>query len=263
MTNTRKPDLAFLGTAALVLAASTAVTIYWCGSMTAMPGMEMPGGWTMSMTWMRMPDQGWPGAAATFLGMWTVMMIAMMLPALVPMLMLYRESVRRTAGTRLAGLTTIAGMGYFAVWAVCGVTAFPLGIGLAEIAMRVPAVSRAVPIATGLVVMIAGILQFTAWKRRQLECCRNAPPRALAADTSAAWRHGLRLGLHCLHCCAGLTAMLLVLGVMDLRAMAFVAAAISAERLAPAGERVARGIGAVILAAGMYLVARDSGLLNL
>ena len=54
--------------------------------MSAMPGMEMPGGWTMSMAWMRMPGQGWPGAAATFLGMWIVMMVAMMLPVLVPML---------------------------------------------------------------------------------------------------------------------------------------------------------------------------------
>jgi len=48
--------------------------------------MPMPGGWTMSMAWMRMPGQTWPGAAASFLGMWIVMMVAMMLPSLVPML---------------------------------------------------------------------------------------------------------------------------------------------------------------------------------
>ena len=56
---------------------------------------------------------------------------------------------------------------------------FPLGLALAEIAMRVPAVSRAAPIATGVVVLIAGVLQFTAWKKRQLACCRAAPLRAL------------------------------------------------------------------------------------
>ena len=44
----------------------------------------MPGGWTMSMVWMRMPGQTWPGAAASFLGMWVVMMVAMMLPSLAP-----------------------------------------------------------------------------------------------------------------------------------------------------------------------------------
>ena len=46
-------------------------------SMSAMAGMEMPGGWTMSMAWMRMPGQSGPGAAATFPGMWTVMMVTM------------------------------------------------------------------------------------------------------------------------------------------------------------------------------------------
>ena len=58
-----------------------------------MDGMPMPGGWTMSMTWMRMPGQTWPGAAASFLGMWIVMMVAMMLPSLVPMLWRYRKAV--------------------------------------------------------------------------------------------------------------------------------------------------------------------------
>jgi Predicted metal-binding integral membrane protein (DUF2182) len=67
--------------------------------------------------------------------------------------------------------------------------------------------------------------------------------RPLPADAGTAWRHGLRLGLHCSHCCAGLMAILLVIGVMDLRAMGVVAAPITAERLAPAGERVARAIG--------------------
>jgi predicted metal-binding membrane protein len=132
--------------------------------MSAMGEMPMPGGWTMSMAWMRMPRQTWPGAAASFLGMWVVMMVAMMMPSLLP------------------------------------------------------------------------------------------------ADAGMAWRHGLRLGLHCSHCCAGLMAILLVIGVMDLRAMAVVAAAISVERLAPAGERVARAIGAVVVGAGLFLIARAAGL---
>jgi len=54
-------------------------------------------------------------------------------------------------------------------------------------------------------------------------------------------------------------AILLVIGVMDLRAMAVVAAAIAVERLAPGGERVARAIGAVAVAAGLFLVAQAAG----
>jgi predicted metal-binding membrane protein len=64
------------------------------------------------------------------------------------------------------------------------------------------------------------------------------------------------LGLHCVRCCFGLTTVLLVVGVMDLRAMTIVTAAISAERLVPGGVRVARFTGLVLVAAGVLLIAR-------
>jgi predicted metal-binding membrane protein len=258
MASDRASRRAFLSVSALLFAASAAVTIVWCASMSGMGGMPMPGGWTMSMAWMRMPGQTWPGAAATFLGMWVVMMMAMMLPSLVPMLWRYRQAVGNTGETRLAGLTALAGAGYFCVWTIFGMMAFPLGIALAEIEMQEPALARAVPGAVGVVVLMAGALQFTAWKARHLACCRGTPGygSTLPADAATAWRHGLRLGLHCSYCCAGLTAILLVTGVMDLRAMAVVAAAITLERLAPRGERVARAIGVVVVGAGLLLIAQ-------
>jgi predicted metal-binding membrane protein len=224
--------------------------------------MPMPGGWTLSMAWMLMPGQTWPGAAASFFSMWAVMMVAMMLPSLVPMLSRYRQAVGRTGGTRLGRLTAIVGAGYFFVWTVFGMTAFPLGVALVSIEIRHPALARAVPIAVGVVVLIAGALQFTAWKANQLACCRAGPAhgRTLPADAGTAWRHGLRLGLDCGRCCAGLTTILLALGVMDLRVMAAVTAAITIERLAPSGERVARAIGAVVVGAGLCLTARAAGL---
>jgi predicted metal-binding membrane protein len=255
-------ERAFLGVSVLLFVATAAVTIVWCASMSAMGGMPMPGGWTMSMAWMRMPGQTWAGAAASFFGMWVVMMVAMMLPSLVPMLRRYRQAVGTAGETRLGRLTALVGVGYFFVWTVLGVVAFPLGVAVAAIEMQQPALARAVPIAVGVVVLIAGAFQLTAWKAHQLACCREAPgpSRTLPADAGTAWRHGLRLGLHCSCCCAGLVAILLVIGVMDLGAMAVVAAAITAERLAPAGERVARAIGAVGVGAGLLLIARASGL---
>src|SRR5437667_7443789 len=90
---------AFLRVSALLFAASAAGTIVWCASMSAMGEMPMPGGWTMSMAWMRMPGQTWSGAASSFLGMWVVIMVAMMLPSLVPMLWRYRQAVGRTAAS--------------------------------------------------------------------------------------------------------------------------------------------------------------------
>jgi len=262
MASERASQRAFYGVSALLFAASAALTIAWCESMSAMGKMEMPGDWTMSMTWMRMPGQTWSGAAASFLGMWVVMMVAMMLPSLVPMLWRYRHAVGSTGEARLARLTALVGGGYFSVWTVLGMAAFPLGVALAEIEMQQPALARAVPIAVGGVVLIAGALQLTAWKARHLACCRAAPGRGctLPADAGTAWRHGLRLGLHCSYSCGGLMAILLVIGVMDLRAMAVVSAAITVERLAPAGERIARAIGVVVVEAGLFLIARAAAL---
>ncbi len=270
-TAERASRRAFFGVSALVFAGSAAATVAWCGSMAAMGGMPMPGGWTMSMTGMRRPGQSWPGAAASFLGMWVVMMVAMMLPSLVPMLWRYREAVGGAGGTRpgsargarLGLLTALVGAAYFLVWAALGSAAYPLGVVLSAAAMREPALSRAVPIAAGVVVLAAGLLQLTPWKARQLACCREVPRcgcTALAADAGSAWRHGLRLGLRCARCCGGLMAILLALGIMDLRAMAVVTAAITAERLAPTGQAVARVLGAVVVGVGLLLITRAVGI---
>src|SRR5260370_15322066 len=172
MASERTSQQAFLGVSALLFAVSTAVTILWCASMSAMGGMPMPGGWTMSMAWMPMPGQTWPGAAAAFLGMWVVMMVAMMMPSLVPMLWRYRQAVDGTGETRLGRLTVLVGVGYFVVWTVFGMAAFPLGVALAAVVMQQPELGRAVPIAVGVIVLIAGALQFTAWKAHHLACCR-------------------------------------------------------------------------------------------
>ena len=262
MASERASQRAFFGVSALLVTASAAVTIVWCAGMSAMGAMPMPGGSTMSMAWMPMSGQTWPGAAASFVGMWVVMMLAMMLPSLAPMLWRYRQAVGRTGETRLGRLTALVGAGYFFVWTVFGMAAFPLGVALAAIEMREPTLARAVPIAVGVVVLIAGSLQFTAWKARHLACCRDAPGlgRTRPADAGTAWRRGVRLGLHCSQCCVGLMAILLVIGVMNLRAMAVVATAITVERLAPAGERVTRAIGAVAVGTGLFLIARAAGL---
>ncbi|WP_266181332.1 DUF2182 domain-containing protein [Dyella humicola] len=262
MACARASQRTFIGGAALLFAASTTVTIVRCRSMSAMGEMPMPGGWTMSMAWMRMPGQTWIGVAASFLGMWTMMMVAMMLPSLVPALWYYRQALVRLGHTQLGQLSALVGTGYFLVWSVFGLAAFALGVALAAIAMQLPELARGVPVATSVVVLIAGALQFTAWKAHHLAHCRTTPAcdAPLPADAATAWRHGLRLGRHCLVCCTGMTAILLVVGVMDWRAMALVTAAITAERLAPEGERVARVIGALVVAAGLLLLTRATGL---
>src|SRR4029450_547065 len=73
----RNTEHAVLAVSSLLFAISTTLTIVWCVPMLAMGGMPMPGGWTMSMAWMRMPGQTWIGAVASLVGMWIVMMVAM------------------------------------------------------------------------------------------------------------------------------------------------------------------------------------------
>lgn len=229
-----------------------------------MDTMPMPGGDTMSI-WMPMCGQSWIGAAASFLGMWTVMMAAMMLPSLVPTLWRYRRSVGG-AGVLPAPLAAllVAG-GYLFVWTLLGAAVYPLGAAIMSVIMRYDALGRAVPAATGLLVLGAGALQLTRWRARHLTCCRRGchevtmRRRSSAADAVSAWIRGLRLGLHCSQCCAGLAAVLLVTGIMDLPIMLAVTAAITLERLAPGGERIARLTGIAVIVAGLFLTGRAVG----
>jgi predicted metal-binding membrane protein len=254
----RTARCAFAAVMVLLFVASATVTGLRCSSMSAMGGMPMPGGWTMSTVWMRMPGQAWLAAAASFLGMWMVMMIAMMLPSLAPALDRYRRRVEPAPRSSRGRLTSLVGLGYFFVWALLGLAVFPFGVALARVEMDQPALARAVPIATAFIVLLAGVLQFTPWKAHHLARCCEAFGRGpvLPAGKSTPFGLGLRLGLHCSLSCANLTAILLVLGVMDLRVMLALTAAINAERLAPARERTAQAIGVAALTLGWILVIR-------
>lgn len=258
----RAAGRAFLGVSSLLFAASAALTVAWSRTAPGMHGMAMSGG--APMLWMPMAGQTWPGLAASFDAMWCAMMVAMMLPSLAPMLWRYRQALG-IAGTRHpGGLSALAGLAYFLVWGALGLVAFSLGALFTTAQMRVPALAQLAPAATGLVMLAAGALQFSAWKARHLACCRPAGHRthgsAPMPRARDAVRHGLRLGWHCSLCCAGLTACLLAVGIMDLRAMAIVGLAITAERLLPGGTRVAHVVGAVTICAGVLLIARAAGL---
>lgn len=246
---------AFFGAAALLFAASAAGTVAWCLSMEGMGAIPMPGGWAVSMAWMPMCGQSWAGAALSFTGMWAVMMVAMMLPSLAPALWCYRRALGAGSSVQATLLPALAGLGYFAVWTLLGVLVFIAGAALVQALLHMPLPGGVGPLATGVLIWLAGVFQFTGWKSRHLGCCRKVEAAA-PAQPRAAWRYGARLGLHCSFSCAGWTLVLLALGVMDLGAMALVAAAITAERLLPRGERIARATGALAMLAGVVFVLR-------
>lgn len=245
MMNTRKPEHGLSVATALVFFASAVGIVVWCRSMAHMPGMEMPGQWTMSMAWMRMPGQGWLEAGATFVAMWALMMVAMMMPVL----------ALELRGMRLKAAGVLA-VGYFGVWTAAGVVIFPFGVAFAQLTMHSEVFSRVTPVLSALTVLLAGGLQFTSWKARLLSCCHREQHCCKGLTMDSALRAGARLGLRCLYCCASLTAVLLVIGVMDLLAMALITIAISAERLMPAAGRTPRLIGVALLLFGSSSLVR-------
>lgn len=248
-------DGALRAGSALLFALGAGATWQSCTAMAAMPPMSMPGGWSMSMMWMRMPGQTWLDAAAQFIAMWIPMMAAMMLPVLAPALQSHRRVVAGATGVRLDGLSTAVAAGYFAVWSAIGIVVFPLGALAANAAMRHAALAQAVPPALGALAVLAGALQFGGWKKRGLACWRAQSGAACgaASDMRSAWRHGVRLGLHCAHCCAGPTVVLLAVGCMEPAAMVLAALAIALERRGE-GMRAAHGIGIAAIAAGGWAI---------
>lgn len=247
----------FLAVCAALFLASAVATVAICLGMAEMGEVPLAGGWSMSITWTPLCGGSWIAAAGSFLGMWTMMTLAMMLPSLTPVLWRLREAAARSGEIRPDLIAALAGLGYLTVWVALGLVIFAGGALLVEAALRWPLLARAVPLAAGLLVIAAGLFQASRWKLAMLRHCRNA--RGVGA--MAAMGQGLWLGLACCASCAGLTVLLLAGGVMDLRGMAVVALAITAERLAPAGERIASAVGGVMLGAGLVQLARAFWLL--
>jgi predicted metal-binding membrane protein len=170
---------------------------------------------------------------APFLGMWTLMMAAMMLPSLVPALQRYR----RAAGNVWKTLPVAAG--YLLVWTIAGLALYPIGLWIT-------------PTRAAIVVALAGLFQFTRWKARILACCRGEH----GSPSLSPWRHGLRHGLNCVCCCGNLMAALIVIDAMDPIFMTAVTASITFERLR--GERAAHAVGVLVCAFALVLIVRGS-----
>lgn len=176
------------------------------------------------------------------------MMAAMMLPSLAPTLWLYRRHLRTTR-RRVARHTTLFAVGYAAVWSMFGgaISAVPAW--------------RSTPWMAGAIIVLAGAVQCSPWKAKQLLSCHHSCVTGLPTMSSPlqSLHDGFRLGVHCCASCAAPMAVLLVAGLMDMRMMAVITAAITAERVAPAGVRIARLTGALTVIAGLIICGRATG----
>jgi predicted metal-binding membrane protein len=253
----RHVSVIFVAFTALVFAVSVAATIYFCRSMAG--GMDMPGGWTMSMMWMRMPGQSWPAATAMFLLMWLVMMVAMMLPSAFPMLLNFRRPLTKNGNGSFGAPLLLVASGYFFVWLVCGVAVYALGVPFALAAMHLDWLSRSVPLLSGVALIVAGAFQFTSWKMSGLRRCRNSLCGATGQSCDVlkvGWRYGLEQGRNCCICCVAPMLALLALGAMNLGVMTLVAAVIAMEKLMPKPKLLVRCFGIVAVMVGMAMASR-------
>jgi len=233
--------IAFMAVCALAFAASMSATVYFCRSMCC--EMEMPGGWTMSMMWMRMRGQTWVASALTFLLMWLAMMVAMMLPSALPTFLKTRR--------QLPSLCCMA-FGYFAIWLAAGVGIYAFGLAFAAVAMRSETFSRAVPLLLSALLIAAGSIQFTHWKMTHLLRCRSPFGCAISCPQhETSFRLGCKQGAACCICCAAPMTIQLALGVMNPLVMIAVATIIAAEKLLPRPAIVARFIGISTIIAGV------------
>jgi len=233
----RQLPLGFPSACAMAFCAAVAGTVYFCRSMAG--GMDMPGGWTMSMMWMRMNGQTWFASAISFLLMW----LAMMLPSALPTLV----NTKRAA----ASLSVMAA-GYFAIWLAAGAGIYVPGVVFAATAMRWESFSRAVPALSGVALMVAGAVQFTRWKMTGLLLCRS--PLGCAAsclEREADFQLGCKQGAACCRCCAAPMTILIVLGMMNPFVIIGVAIAIAAEKFLPRPAIVARLVGILAIIAGI------------
>lgn len=239
-----KMSTAFIMICSLAFVISVTITIYFCISMGG--DMSMPGGWTMSMMWMRMPDETWFTSSLSFILMWLTMMVAMMIPSALPMFLKIRRQWNHLCYTAI---------GYFTIWLLAGIGFYILGVMFANAAMQSEFLSNAVPFFFGVILVLAGTYQFTRLKITNLLHCRS--PFGCGISTlqhETSFQLGCKQGIVCFACCSGLMTAQLILGIMNPLIMATVAIAITVEKLLPRPIITVRLIGIAAIIAGITTI---------
>jgi predicted metal-binding membrane protein len=235
------------------LAAIAACSWYFLVETEAAMRVMRGDGIFMQLMWMMME----PGDASRYLGatttMWVVMMVAMMVPAVMPMLIVFRR-LDRGANSEID--TFLFAGGYLLAWCLFSIAAAALqwlmhGAGWLDgelLSVR--------PLAAACVLVVAGAYQLTPMKEACLDKCRSPMGFFLAnwrAGRRGAVSMGLRHGLFCIGCCWMLMLIMFVGGAMSVITMALLSTFILAERMLPAGPWVARLPGLALIAWGSYI----------
>ncbi len=193
------------------------------------------------------------------LAMWAVMMAAMMVPSASPMILAFAGVNRQRRERALPyAATGFFLLGYLAVWTAFSAVATLMQAALHSAALLSPMMVSTSRILGGVLLIAAGVFQWTRLKYACLRHCRTPLGFLLTEWRDGAWgafSMGLRHGSHCVGCCWLLMGLLFVAGVMSLWWVAAIAAFVLLEKLAPAGLLIARVSGVLLAAWGLWTLA--------
>lgn len=194
----------------------------------------------------------------TMFAMWSVMMVAMMLPSATPMILLYANLARKRKPQSPPWIRIgLFISGYVLVWTGFSVVATAVNWGLHSGAHLTSMMGRATPLVGGIMLLAAGLYQWTSLKYACLANCRS-PVGFLTSHwrntTSAALEIGIRHGVFCFGCCWLLMALLFVLGVMNLVWIAALTVFVLLEKVVPRGQMISRVAGVLMFSWGISLV---------
>jgi predicted metal-binding membrane protein len=190
--------------------------------------------------------------------MWLVMAVAMMLPTAAPAILAFGDLSRGPAAAAGSGRQAAFVGGYLAAWFLFGALATAAQWSLATLAQHAPAFASHSPVFGGVLLVGAGLYQFSALKQSCLTQCRSPMMFFLAhwrEGTAGAFQLGLRHGAHCVGCCWALMALMLIAGMMSLGWTAALTALMLAEKILPGGAVIGRVVGIALVAWGGVLLA--------
>ncbi len=218
------------------------------GAGIEMEQMDMGGGQIMLMA----PAWSLSYATLIFL-MWAIMMMAMMLPSAAPTILLAAALMAQRGGNRMFGSTGLFVLGYLLVWFGFSLVATVLQFILDRAGLLSADMASANTMLAGVLLIAAGVYQWTPWKQSCLVQCRSPAEqltRYWRQGTFGPLRAGAMHGLFCLGCCWILMVLLFVGGLMNLLWIAALALLVLIEKLLPVGPRVSRLTGIALIVWG-------------
>jgi predicted metal-binding membrane protein len=245
-----------------VTAIAWAFTLYQPFAMSASMGSAMGEMEGMAMEDMAMDSMpaGWSFAGLLiFVTVWTIMMVAMMLPAAAPMILIFASAQARR-DRHVAVPTWIFVAGYILVWAAAGLGAYVLDQAFTKLVNSQASLDPGTwaPLALGITLILAGLYQFTPLKHVCLRQCRS--PWGFVAQywregRTGAVNMGVRHGLYCLGCCWALFAVLTAVGMMSIAWMLSLTLVVFAEKVFPYGVRISAAVGVALIAIGLLIAS--------